>query len=75
MFPPKTTAFGAMYGHLTDCVDINDYQPMNINFGIFPTISGEVTANGKFRKLKGMDRKTAYSHRALQDLEIWKKEL
>ena len=48
---------------------------MNINFGIFPTINGEVTANGKFKKIKGMDRKKAYSLRALQDLEIWKKEL
>ena len=75
MLPPKTTAFGAMHGHLTDCVNIEDYQPMNINFGIFPTISGEVTVNGKFRKIKGMDRKKAYSERALQDLEIWKKEL
>ncbi len=75
MVPPKTTAFGAMYGHLTDCINIEDYQPMNINFGIFPTISGEVTANGKFKKLKGMDRKKAYSQRALQDLETWKKEL
>ena len=44
---------------------------MNINFGIFPTISGEVTANGKFRKLKGADRKQAYCARALKDIIPW----
>ena len=75
VLPPKTTAFGAMHSHLTDCINIEDYQPMNINFGIFPTINGELTANGKFKKIKGMDRKKAYSHRALQDLESWIKEL
>ena len=75
IIPPKTTAFGAMHRHLTECLNIEDYQPMNINFGIFPTISGETTANGKFRKLKGMDRKSAYSRRALHDLEIWKKDI
>lgn len=44
---------------------------MNINFGIFPTISGETTANGKFRKLKGLDRKKAYTQRALTDIVPW----
>ena len=48
---------------------------MNINFGIFPTIQGEITANGKFKKIKGMDRKTAYCHRALTDIQPWLKEI
>lgn len=73
--PPRTTAFGAMLGHIVECVNIEDYQPMNINFGIFPTISGEVTANGKFRKIKGMDRKSAYSKRALDDLATWERQI
>lgn len=67
--PPKTTATGAMLGHLLDT--IADYQPMNINFGIFPTIQGEITANGKFRKIKGADRKEAYCQRALADFTDW----
>lgn len=75
VLPPRTTAFGAMHAHLTDCVNIEDFQPMNINFGIFPLISGETTVNGKFKKIKGMDRKKAYAERALRDLENWKKEL
>ena len=64
-----------MHAHLTDCVNIEDFQPMNINFGIFPLIAGEMTVNGKFKKIKGMDRKKAYTERALRDLENWKKEL
>lgn len=67
--PPKTTATGAMLGHLLD--NTADYQPMNINFGIFPTIQGEITANGKFRKIKGADRKEAYCQRALADFTDW----
>lgn len=67
--PPKSTATGAMLGHLLDATA--DYQPMNINFGIFPTIQGEITANGKFRKIKGADRKEAYCQRALADFAGW----
>lgn len=67
--PPKTTATGAMLGHLLDTTA--DYQPMNINFGIFPTIQGEIIANGKFRKIKGADRKEAYCQRALADFTDW----
>ena len=67
--PPKTTATGAMLGHLLDTTA--DYQPMNINFGIFPTIQGEITANGKFRKIKGADRKEAYCQRALANFTDW----
>ena len=73
LLPPRTTAFGSMLSHLTDDTNIEDFQPMNINFGIFPTISGETTANGKFRKLKGADRKKASSDRALHDIKEWLK--
>lgn len=69
ILPPRTTASGAMLGHLADATA--DYQPMNINFGIFPTIQGEITANGKFRKIKGADRKEAYCQRALTDFAQW----
>jgi methylenetetrahydrofolate--tRNA-(uracil-5-)-methyltransferase len=75
VLPPRTTAFGSMLSHLIDATDIENFQPMNINFGIFPTIQGETTANGKFKKIKGMDRKTAYCHRALADIQPWLKEI
>lgn len=75
VLPPRTTAFGSMLDHLIDDTNIENFQPMNINFGIFPTISGETTANGKFRKIKGMERKEAYAKRALEDIQIWIKAL
>ena len=71
ILPPKTTAFGAVYAHLRDDTNIECYQPMNVNFGSFPTISGETTINGKFRKIKGMERKQAYCRRALNDFDPW----
>ena len=64
-----------MLSHLTDDTNVENYQPMNINFGIFPTISGEKTASGKFRKIKGSERKTAYCERALADLSPWLEKL
>jgi methylenetetrahydrofolate--tRNA-(uracil-5-)-methyltransferase len=58
--------------HLRDDTNPENYQPMNINFGIFPTIQGEITANGKFHKFKGNERKEAYAKRALKDFDEWK---
>lgn len=75
VLPPRNTAFGSMLNHLIDQTNIDDFQPMNINFGIFPTIQGEITANGKFHKIKGADRKKAYSQRALQELDEWIKKI
>lgn len=73
IMPPRTSATGAMLGHLLD--DTADYQPMNINFGVFPTIQGEITSNGKFRKIKGADRKEAYCRRALADFAQWLEQI
>lgn len=69
LIPPETTATGAMLKHLQDTT--GEYQPMNINFGLLPDIKGEITSNGKFRKIKGAERKEAYSLRALQDFKQW----
>ena len=75
ILPPRESAFGSMLSHVTECVNIEDFQPMNINFGIFPEIRGEVTANGKFRKIKGTERKNAYCRRALAATDKWVEEM
>jgi methylenetetrahydrofolate--tRNA-(uracil-5-)-methyltransferase len=59
--PPPTTAFGALLGHITGGADARTFQPMNVNFGLFPELEGA----------RGKDRKKAMAHRALADLDIW----
>jgi methylenetetrahydrofolate--tRNA-(uracil-5-)-methyltransferase len=59
--PPPTTAFGALLAHITGGADAKTFQPMNVNFGLFPEMK---TARGK-------DRKKAMSARALADLDLW----
>jgi len=65
--PPATTAHGALLGHITGGADAKTFQPMNINFGLFPPIA---PPPGK-KKIKGRDRKAALSARALTDLDAW----
>ncbi|MCG8691002.1 MAG: methylenetetrahydrofolate--tRNA-(uracil(54)-C(5))-methyltransferase (FADH(2)-oxidizing) TrmFO [Minwuiales bacterium] len=64
--PPPTTALGALIGHIAGGADAETFQPMNVNFGLFPPPVME----GK-RRLKGRDRKRAYTARALADLDDW----
>ncbi len=75
VMPPRTTALGSMLAHLQDITNTDNYQPMNINFGLFPMINMELTANGKYRKIKGTERKQTYCKRALQDVDEWVKQL
>jgi methylenetetrahydrofolate--tRNA-(uracil-5-)-methyltransferase len=60
--PPATTAFGALLNHITGGADEKTFQPMNVNFGLFPPLN---------KKVKGKDRKQAMSDRALADLATW----
>ncbi|MBO6558962.1 MAG: methylenetetrahydrofolate--tRNA-(uracil(54)-C(5))-methyltransferase (FADH(2)-oxidizing) TrmFO [Nisaea sp.] len=69
--PPRTTALGALLAHITGDADAETFQPMNVNFGLFPPVEPEITPNGKRRKLKGRDRKAAMAGRALRDLDSW----
>ncbi|MEO0392155.1 MAG: methylenetetrahydrofolate--tRNA-(uracil(54)-C(5))-methyltransferase (FADH(2)-oxidizing) TrmFO [Pseudomonadota bacterium] len=70
--PPNTTAFGALIGHITGGAESDTFQPMNINFGLFPQPALVAPAPGKKpRKLKGKDRKKAMSDRALTALADW----
>jgi methylenetetrahydrofolate--tRNA-(uracil-5-)-methyltransferase len=62
--PPPTTAFGALLSHITGGADARTFQPMNVNFGLFPEFP-------KSAKIRGKDRKQAMSARALEDLSSW----
>lgn len=73
--PPAVTAHGALLRHITGGANSDSFQPMNINFGLFPPPSDSeavvITANGKRRKLKGLDRKGFMAKRALDALAAW----
>ena len=60
--PPVTTAMGALLNHITTSAEAETFQPMNVNFGLFPPISDEI---------RGRDRKRAYTSRALADFDGW----
>ncbi|UCC66424.1 MAG: methylenetetrahydrofolate--tRNA-(uracil(54)-C(5))-methyltransferase (FADH(2)-oxidizing) TrmFO [Deltaproteobacteria bacterium] len=63
--PPRTTALGALVGHITNTF-ISDYQPMNINFGLFPPL----TERGRRR-----EKRRRVVERALSDLEGWREAI
>ncbi|HEX4080935.1 MAG TPA: methylenetetrahydrofolate--tRNA-(uracil(54)-C(5))-methyltransferase (FADH(2)-oxidizing) TrmFO [Rhizomicrobium sp.] len=60
--PGSTTALGALLGHITSGATAETFQPMNVNFGLFPALTD---------CSRGRDRKKALSARALHDLEHW----
>lgn len=77
--PPPTTAFGALLGHITGGHILSDdepgkrsFQPMNVNFGLFPPVAAQ-KVEGK--RLRGRDKIVAKRHaitsRALADCRAW----
>lgn len=64
--PPQETALGALIAHITGNAEAETFQPMNVNFGLFPNLN---------IKCNKMDRKKAYSERALKFLAQWKTSL
>jgi len=65
--PPPTTALGALLGHITgghivDPERVASFQPMNVNFGLFPPPEG---------RGRGRERRLAYTERARRDLAAW----
>jgi methylenetetrahydrofolate--tRNA-(uracil-5-)-methyltransferase len=60
--PPAETAHGALVRHITGGADAQTFQPMNINFGLFPALAAKVRKN---------ERKRAMAERALAALAGW----
>jgi methylenetetrahydrofolate--tRNA-(uracil-5-)-methyltransferase len=59
--PPRTTALGALLAHVTGDAEADSFQPMNVNFGLFPPLPD----------VKKKERKIAYTERAKADLAAW----
>ncbi|HEY0958398.1 MAG TPA: methylenetetrahydrofolate--tRNA-(uracil(54)-C(5))-methyltransferase (FADH(2)-oxidizing) TrmFO [Novosphingobium sp.] len=64
--PPRTSAMGALLAHITGDAEAESYQPMNVNFGLFPPVDPTV---------KKKQRKEAYTTRAKVDFGSWSAEL
>jgi methylenetetrahydrofolate--tRNA-(uracil-5-)-methyltransferase len=60
--PPPETALGALLAHITGDAEAASYQPMNVNFGLFPPVDAEV---------KKKQRKEAYTGRAKEAFGGW----
>ena len=63
--PPPETALGALLGHITGAAVAETYQPMNVNFGLFPPIT---------QRSKKADRKKLYTARAREKMAEWMAE-
>src|SRR5207302_2806509 len=61
--PPATTALGGLLRHITSRADTKSFQPMNVNFGLFPPLSPDPGRHA--------DRKPLIARRALADLGAW----
>ncbi len=59
--PARTTAMGALLAHVTGEANAETFQPMNVNFGLFPLVDSG----------KGRDRKLLYTERAKKDFNAW----
>ncbi|ODT08207.1 MAG: methylenetetrahydrofolate--tRNA-(uracil(54)-C(5))-methyltransferase (FADH(2)-oxidizing) TrmFO [Mesorhizobium sp. SCN 65-20] len=77
--PPATTAFGALLNHITGGHIVSDdepgkrsFQPMNVNFGLFPEIEAPKVDGKRLRgKEKTIAKKKAMTGRALADCRNW----
>ncbi|CAN5117480.1 methylenetetrahydrofolate--tRNA-(uracil(54)-C(5))-methyltransferase (FADH(2)-oxidizing) TrmFO [soil metagenome] len=79
--PPVTTALGSLLGHITgghiETIDSGprSFQPMNINFGLFPPLDNAPTRKPDGSRLRGNEKtvakKQALSARALVDMDAW----
>jgi methylenetetrahydrofolate--tRNA-(uracil-5-)-methyltransferase len=61
--PPVETAMGALLGHITGGADAETFQPMNVNFGLMPPLTGP--------RVKKGDRKKLYTDRAREAFDSW----
>ena len=63
---PETTAMGALVTHITGGADAKTFQPMNVNFGLFPPLEGMRSGRrGRKERYKG------YTDRAKADWQAW----
>ena len=68
--PPKTTAMGSLISYITRKDHVKDFQPMNINFGLFENMDIR-DIRKKPKRIRDMEKKIRISQRAESDLNKW----
>ena len=63
--PPATSAMGALLSHISGDAETDNYQPMNVNFGLFPPL----------HEISKKQRKQAYTSRGKSDFGEWLKKI
>jgi len=66
--PPRDTAIGSLLAHITGEANAETFQPMNINFGLMPTMD---VRNERGKRVKGIEKKKAMAKRALDAMDEW----
>ncbi|HVY98066.1 MAG TPA: methylenetetrahydrofolate--tRNA-(uracil(54)-C(5))-methyltransferase (FADH(2)-oxidizing) TrmFO [Dongiaceae bacterium] len=69
--PPPTTALGALLHHITGAADARTFQPMNVNFGLFPELPMPAGLGKAEQKAWRAERKPKLARRAAEDLAAW----
>lgn len=65
LLPPEHTALGALVRHITNA-EVKHFQPMNVNYGLFPELSG---------KIRKKERRGMLAARALAEIDQWSCEV
>jgi methylenetetrahydrofolate--tRNA-(uracil-5-)-methyltransferase len=63
--PPPATALGALVHHITNA-EVKHFQPMNVNYGLFPELGG---------KVKKKEKRARLAERALEELAAWQEAI
>jgi methylenetetrahydrofolate--tRNA-(uracil-5-)-methyltransferase len=66
--PPRNSAVGSLLAHITGEANAETFQPMNINFGLMPTMD---VRNERGKRVKGIEKKKAMAARALDSMSEW----
>ena len=69
--PPPTTALGALLSHITGSADARTFQPMNVNFGLFPELPMPAELSKAEQRAWRAERKPKLARRASDDLAAW----
>ena len=70
LFPPDETAIGSLLNHVTKNANKDTFQPMNINFGLFPNISNDI-----YKRVDKKLKRNLITQNAISKITEWSNEI